>query len=303
MNITLRQLEIFLELARNPHLGRVAESIGLTQSAVSMAIKSLEEVLNKKLFDRINKRLILNEYGRTLYKEANPLVKQLSETENLFRDEHYFGDLKIGVSSSIANYLIPQIIYAFKEKYKGVAINMETGNTHDVISYIESGQVDMGFVEGEFNSVDVLREVLGDDELYVVTGDAEMAKDKVYNIEELLDKKWVLREKGSGTREVFLSHLGGEYTKRINVFMELDHAGGVKSILHNKDTLACLSQYCVRKELVSGLLHRINIKDLRFTRSFYTVWHRNKVLSPILMEFIEMAKQYKKLSTSVLKNL
>jgi DNA-binding transcriptional LysR family regulator len=124
----------------------------------------------------------------------------------------------------------------------------------------------------------------------------------VYDIEELLPKKWVLREKGSGTREVFLSYLK-EYTKQINVFMELDHAGAVKSVLHNKDTLACLSQYCVRKDLVSGLLYRINVKDIRFTRSFYTVWHRNKILSPVLLEFIEMAKAYKKLGISVLRNL
>lgn len=303
MNITLRQLEIFLELARNPHLGRVAESIGLTQSAVSMAIKSLEDVLDKKLFDRINKKLILNEYGRLFYKKVNPIVKELGEIENLFRDEFYYGEIKIGVSSSIANYLIPQIIFGFKEKYKGVTITMETGNTQEVVNLIEAGQVDMGFVEGEFNSIDVIKEALGDDELFIVTGDKEMvAKQKEYEIEELLDKKWILREKGSGTREVFLNYLG-EYTKRINVFMELDHAGGVKSILHNNDTLACLSQYCVRKELVSGLLHRLAIKDMRFTRSFYTVWHRNKILSPILLEFIEMAKQYKRISTSALRNL
>ncbi len=302
MNITLRQLEIFLELARNPHLGRVAECIGLTQSAVSMAIKSLEDILDKKLFDRINKKLILNEYGRLFYKKVDPIVAQLSETENLFHDEYYFGDLKIGVSSSIANYLIPQIIYGFKEKYKGVTMHMETGNTHEVVSMIENGQVDMGFVEGEFNSVDVIKDVLGDDELFIVTGDLDLDKTKEYDIEELLDKKWVLREKGSGTREVFLHHLG-DYTKRVNVFMELDHAGGVKSVLHNKDTLACLSQYCVRKELVSGLLNRLRVKDIRFTRSFYTVWHRSKILSPILTEFIEMAKHYKRLSTSTLRNL
>lgn len=302
MNLTLRQLEIFLELARNPHLGKVAEYIGLTQSAVSMAIKSLEEVLDKKLFDRINKKLILNEYGRMFFKKVEPIVDQLTETENLFRNDHYFGEIKLGVSSSIANYLIPQIIWGFKEKYKRVTIYMATGNTHEVVGLIENGQVDMGFVEGEFNSVDVIKEVLGDDELYVVTGDPELATDKVYDIEELLPKKWVLREKGSGTREVFLSYLK-EYTKQINVFMELDHAGAVKSVLHNKDTLACLSQYCVRKDLVSGLLYRINIKDIRFMRSFYTVWHRNKILSPILLEFIEMAKAYKKLGISVLRNL
>lgn len=302
MNVTIRQLEIFLELARNPHLGRVAESIGLTQSAVSMAIKSLEDVLDKKLFDRINKKLILNEYGRMFFKKVEPIVDQLGETEVLFRDEHYFGELKLGVSSSIANYLIPQIIYGFKEKYKNVTISMATGNTQQIVALLEAGKVDMGFVEGEFNSVDVIKEVLGDDELYIVTGDAELAGDKVYNIEELLPKKWVLREKGSGTREVFLHYLK-DYVKEVNVFMELDHAGGVKSVLHNKDTLACLSQYCVRKELVSGLLYRINVKDIRFMRSFYTVWHRNKILSPILLEFIEMAKAYKRIGISALRNL
>lgn len=302
MNVTIRQLEIFLELARNPHLGKVAECIGLTQSAVSMAIKSLEDVLEKKLFDRINKKLILNEYGRSFYKEVEPIVEQLSETENMFREENYLGDIKLGVSSSIANYLIPQIIYLFKEKYKNASISMATGNTQEVVGLIESGQVDLGFVEGEFNSVDVIKEVLGDDELYIVTGDPELAKDKVYDIEELLSKKWVLREKGSGTREVFLHYLK-DYIKQVNVFMELDHAGGVKSVLHNKDTLACLSQYCVRKELVSGLLYRINVKNIRFMRSFYSVWHRNKILSPILLEFIDMTKTYKRMGTSVLRNL
>ncbi len=302
MNVTIRQLEIFLELARNPHLGRVAESIGLTQSAVSMAIKSLEDVLDKKLFDRINKKLILNEYGRMFFKKVDPILDQLGETEVLFRDEHYFGELKLGVSSSIANYLIPQIIYGFKEKYKNVTISMATGNTQQIVALLEAGKVDMGFVEGEFNSVDVIKEVLGDDELYIVTGDAGLAGDKVYSIEELLPKKWILREKGSGTREVFLHYLK-DYVKEVNVFMELDHAGGVKSILHNKDTLACLSQYCVRKELVSGLLYRINVKEIRFMRSFYTVWHRNKILSPILLEFIEMAKTYKRTGISALRNL
>ncbi len=302
MNLTLRQLEIFLQLAKNPHLGKVAESIGLTQSAVSMAIKSLEEALEKKVFDRINKKLILNEYGRMLLKKVEPQVRLLGDTENLFRDENYIGEIKVGVSSSIANYLIPQIIYSFKEKYQKATIHMETGNTHDVIGFIEHGQVDMGFVEGEFDSVDVKHEILGDDELYVVSGDGEMDCHREYGIEDLLDKKWVLREKGSGTREVFLNHLG-EHKNHLNVFMELDHAGGVKSVLHNKDTLSCLSQYCVRKELVSGLLQRVNIRNFRFTRSFYTVWHRSKILSPILLEFIQQTKVYKQQNESTFKNL
>lgn len=302
MNVTLRQLEIFLELAQNPHLGKVAESIGLTQSAVSMAIKSLEDSLDKKVFDRINKKLILNEYGRMLFKKVEPQVKLLGDTEHMFRADDFVGEIKVGVSSSISNYLMPHIIYGYKEKYQTASVQMETGNTHEVIRYIEHGEVDMGFVEGEFDSVDVKHEVLGDDELYVVCGDGIMDCDREYNIEELLNKKWILREKGSGTREVFLNHLG-EHKNNLNVFMELDHAGGVKSILHNEGTLSCLSQYCVRKELVSGLLRLVRIRDFRFTRSLYTVWHRSKVLSPILLDFIEMAKAYKEENKSIFRNL
>ena len=302
MNLTLRQLEIFLQLAKNPHLGKVAENIGLTQSAVSMAIKSLEETLDKKVFDRINKKLILNEYGRILLKKVEPQVKMLSDTENLFRSDEYIGDIKVGVSSSIANYLMPHIIFNFKERYQQAMVHMETGNTHDVIRFIEQGHVDMGFVEGEFDSIDVRHEILGDDELYVVTGDGEMDCDREYDIRELLDKKWILREKGSGTREIFLNYLG-EHKNNLNVFMELDHAGGVKSILHNRGTLSCLSQYCVRKELVSGLLRPVRIKNFRFKRSLYTVWHRSKVLSPILTEFIQMAHEYKQQDKETFRKL
>lgn len=302
MNLTLRQLEIFLQLAKNPHLGKVAENIGLTQSAVSMAIKSLEETLEKKVFDRINKKLILNEYGRTLLKKVEPQVRILGDTENLFRADDYIGEIKVGVSSSIANYLIPHIIFNFREKYQQATVHMETGNTHDVIGYIEQGHVDMGFVEGEFDSVDVKHEILGDDELYIVSGDGILDCDSEYDIEELLDKKWILREKGSGTREVFLNYLG-KHKNHLNVFMELDHAGGVKSILHNEGTLSCLSQYCVRKELVSGLLRQVRVRNYRFTRSLYTVWHRSKILSPILMDFIQTAKAYKQEDKSTFKNL
>ena len=222
MNITLRQMEIFLYLAKNPHLGKVAESIDLTQSAVSMAIKSLEGSLNKKLFDRINKKLVLNEYGRLFFKKIDPLLKELNDSEDLFRNESYYGEIKIGVSSSIANYILPQIVYSFQEKFKGVTIRMETGNTQEVGLLIENSRVDIGFVEGEFNSVDIVKEVLGDDEMYVVTGDKDLNQDEEYDIEDLLDKNWILREKGSGTREIFLRHLGN-YTSRLNIFMELDH--------------------------------------------------------------------------------
>ncbi|MCG8472295.1 MAG: LysR family transcriptional regulator [Desulfobacterales bacterium] len=291
MRMTLRQLELFLALAKKPHIGEVGKEVGLTQSAVSMAIKSLEEILETRLFDRINKKIVLNENGRLFLGRVEHLVLGLKEAESIFRDEHLHGEIRVGVSSSIANYIIPQIFYSFMQNYDGVTFTMETGNTREVAALIESGRVDMGFIEGEYDGLDVQHEVLGTDELYIVTGDESMVRDEPYRMEELLGKRWVLREKGSGTRETFLNHLG-ELGKSLNVFMELDHTGAVKSILSNKDTISCLSRFSVQKEMKYGLLHRLPVEGYAFTRSFYTIWHKNKFMSSLLTTFIEFTRNW-----------
>ncbi|MCP4119418.1 MAG: LysR family transcriptional regulator [Desulfobacteraceae bacterium] len=287
--MTLRQLELFLALAGTPHLGQVASAVGLTPSAVSMSIKNLEETLETRLFDRINQKIILNEDGRLFLGRVEHLIMALKESEKIFRDEHLHGEIRMGVSSSIANYILPPMIYRFMEKYEGVSFKMETGNTREVVDLIENGRVDMGFIEGECHSVGIEKEVFGTDELLVVTGDRALARKKSYPMEELLGKRWILREKGSGTRGVFMRHLG-DHAKQLNIFMELDETGGVKSVLSNKDTLACLSRFSVRNELESGLLYRLNIEGLTFTRSLYTIRHRNKYISSLLKEFISFTR-------------
>ena len=288
--MTLRQLELFLALAKNPHLTEVAMGNGLTQSAVSMAIKTLEEILGQKLFDRINKKLILNENGRFFYRMVKPLVFGLRESETMFKDQDLRGDIKVGASSSIANYILPQIIYDFIDQYKGVNIQKITGNTQDVVDLIGKGEVDIGFVEGEYTNADIQREVLGTDELYVVTGDASLARHDAYDFEDLLTKRWILREEGSGTREVFLNHLG-DYTKKLKVYLELDNTEGIKSVLFNTDTLSCLSRVSLRKEMAASQLFQIKMKQLRFTRSFFVIWHRHKCFSSVLQEFIYFTRE------------
>lgn len=286
--MTLKQLEIFLALAQNPHLSNVAKEKGLTQSAVSMAIKSLEENLEEKLFDRINKKLVLNEKGRIFFKKTAPLVKSLNAVGNSFKKNKLIGELTVGVSSSLAAYIMPRVIYEFTEKYKGVKIKLKTGNTREVGTWLEEGLVDLGFVEGEYESADLIKEVFGIDELFVVTGDEKLAQKDEYTMEELFDKRWVLREKGSGTREVFLSHLGKDANK-INIFMELDHTEAVKSVLSNADALSCLSQFTIEQELKTKQLFTLKIKGYQFRRMFYTLHHNHKYKSLLLETFIDYA--------------
>jgi len=288
--VTLRQLELFLALVKTPHLSQVAKDYGLTQSAVSMAIKALEDRLGKQLFDRIHKRLVVNENGRYFYRMVEPLVVGLKESETMFRDLDLVGDIRVGASSSIANYILPQIMYEFVEQYEGVNLEKITGNTIEIGKMIENGEVDIGFVEADYNSPEIEREVLGKDELYVVTGDKNLVRAEEYNMDDLLSKRWIFREEGSGTRDVFLSYMK-KFRKRFKPFLEVGHTEAVKSVLRNKGALSCLSQISVMNELNAGQLYRLKIKDFKFSRSFYTIWHKNKYFSSVLQEFIYYTKE------------
>ncbi len=255
-----------------------------------MAIKSLEERLGKQLFDRIHKRLVVNENGRYFYRMVEPLVFGLRESETMFRDQDLVGDIKIGASSSIANYILPQIIYEFAELYEGVKVEKITGNTIEIGRLIEEGDVDIGFVEADYNSSEIEREVLGLDELYVVTGDPALVQEEEYRMDELLSKRWIFREEGSGTREVFLYYME-KYKKRFKPFLEVGHTEAVKSVLANKGAVSCLSRISVMNELLAGQLFRLKIKDFKFSRSFYTIWHKNKYFSAVLQEFLYYTKE------------
>ena len=287
MKITLRQMEIFLEVAQMGHLTRVAEKMGLSQSAVSMSIKELENIIGYKLFDRINKKLALNEKGRAFAEAIAPLVSKLNDIEEEFRNDENNGELLVGVSTTIADYLIPPIICEYMKTYSHVKVNLKIGNTREIVDFIENGQVDLGFVEGNVDSTAIKQETVGLDELIVVTGDKELADKKGgYYIDKLLDKQWILREEGSGTREVFLTHLG-DLAAQLNLFMELRHPESIKNMLiQSKKCLTCLPRISVMKELERGDLYEVKIKKLRFERQFLLIYHKDKYKTSLLNKFM-----------------
>ncbi|WP_456380319.1 LysR substrate-binding domain-containing protein [Hydrogenimonas sp.] len=287
MKITLRQMEIFLEVAHMGHLTKVAEKMGLSQSAVSMSIKELENIIGYKLFDRINKKLALNEKGRAFAEAIAPLVSKLNDIEEEFKNDENNGELLIGVSTTIADYLIPPIICDYMKSYPQVKVNLKIGNTREIVDLIESGAVDLGFVEGNVDSTSIKQEIVGPDELIVVTGDRELAeKQESYYIDKLLDKRWILREEGSGTREVFLTHLG-DLAAQINLFLELRHPESIKNMLiQSKKCLTCLPRISVMKELERGDLYELKIKKLKFERQFLLIYHKDKYKTSLLSKFI-----------------
>ena len=290
MKITLRQMEIFLNVVKSGHLTNVAKEMSLSQSAISMSIKELESILGRPVFDRINKKLVLNEVGRAFHKEIDPIFKKLSDIEYEFKNSENKGMIRVGASTTIVDYLMPSIICAYMSSYPDVKITLKEGNTQDIATMIQEGSIDIGFVEGFVAGSDIIKEKIGVDELLVVTENANIANAKPVYIDELAEMRWVLREEGSGTREVFLDYIK-EKVDNLNVFLELGHTESIKSILKNRECLTCISKISVDKELQEGKLFRVPVKNFECKRDFLMVYHKDKYHSALFEKFVFFSKK------------
>jgi len=288
MKLTLRQLEIFLNVVKSGHLTNVAKDMKLSQSAVSMSIKELEGIIGKPLFDRINKKLVLNEMGRAFYKEIDPLFKKLKDIEYEFQNAENKGMIRVGASTTIVDYLMPSIICSYMNLYPDVKITLKEGNTQKIKEMLKKGEIDIGFVEGFVSDSEIIKEKIGIDELIIVTSHQDMAKP--CNIEDLAQKRWVLREEGSGTREVFLDYIKGK-TEPLNVFFELGHTESIKSILQNRECLSCISKIAVQKELDNGTLFQVKVRKFDCKREFLMIYHKDKYKSVLFDKFVYFAKK------------
>ena len=287
MKLTLRQMEIFLNVVREGHLTNVAKGMGLSQSAISMSIKELENILGNPLFDRINKKLILNEMGRSFEKEVSPIVKRLSDIEYEFKNTVNKGMVRVGASTTIVDYLMPPIICSYMNNYPDVKVGLKEGNTQKIVELIKDGKIDVGFIEGRVNDPDIIKETIGVDELVVVTTDTSLTRETF--IDTLQERKWVLREEGSGTRDVFLDYIKDK-VDHINIFLELGHTESIKSLLMNHQCLTCISKIAVRDEINNKKLIRVPLKNFECKRNFLMIYHKDKYQSELFEKFIYFAK-------------
>jgi DNA-binding transcriptional LysR family regulator len=298
MKLTLRQMEIFLNVVKSGHLTNVAKEMNLSQSAISMSIKELENILGRPVFDRINKKLVLNEVGRAFHIEIKPIFKKLSDIEYEFKNSENKGMIRVGASTTIVDYLMPSIICSYMSAYPDVKITLKEGNTQEIADMIKEGTIDIGFVEGFVSGGEIIKEKIGIDELLVVTENNTIANAKPVFIDELASMRWVLREEGSGTREVFLDYIK-EKVDHLNIFLELGHTESIKSILKNRECLTCISKISVDKELQEGKLFRVPIKSFECKRDFLMIYHKDKYHSSLFEKFVFFSK---KLMTQMLNS-
>lgn len=287
MRITLKQLEVFIAVAQEGNVTRAASQLSITQSATSMALADFETQLQRKLFDRVGKRLQLNEAGRLLLPKAIDTVARAAEIETLAASTGPLnGSLRVGASLTIGNYLMPGIIGSFMRQHPGVQMQLRVGNTRQIIQELQQFHVDVGFIEGFCHEPDIEVIPWSEDELVIFAApDHPLARQGVVTEADLAEAGWVLREPGSGTREVFDNAVLGRISK-INLIMELGHTEAILRTVETGIGISCSSRLTLADALTRGSLVVLPTPFLDLRREFYLLVHRQKYRTRGLEEFL-----------------
>ena len=295
MNITLRQLEIFLAVAETQHVTKASQRLHLTQSAVSMAISELENQMGTPLFDRLGRRLLLNDRGRLLLPHATQVIRKLKHMEMMMTESNgsLVGELNVTASTTTGNYLLPYLLGAFVDRHPNISPNLRIGNTEQVQASLLSGDCDVGFIEGHAHHKEIEALPWLDDELIVIAS----PRDPLSQVDELkrsdLEKaEWIVREKGSGTEEIFESEISRQLT-RFNILMRLGDTEAIKKAVESGLGIGCLSSLCVGREIEQGWLVRLRVPFLNLRRKLLIVLHRKKSRTSLLKEFLAFCEEWK----------
>lgn len=287
MRITLKQLEVFIAVAQSGSVTRAADSLNITQSATSMSLADFETQLGRKLFDRVGKRLQLNDSGRLLLPKALDAIARISEIEAMAAsDAPLIGQLRIGASLTIGNYMLPGLIGSFMRDHAGAHVTLDVANTRHVIQALEQFQIDIGFIEGFCHEPDIEVIPWCRDELVIFAAASHpLAQQTRITPDDLAAADWILREPGSGTREVFNNAVLGRLP-HLNLLMEFSHTEALKRAVETGIGIGCASRRTLDDALSSGSVVTLPTPFLDLERELYLLIHRQKYRTQGLEAFL-----------------
>lgn len=291
MKFSLRQLEVFLATAHHENLTRAADSLAMSQSAASSALRDLERQYDVQLFDRIGKRLQLNDLGQSLRPRVQALLDQAGGLESLLARREEIGNLKVGATLSIGNYLAVEIMARYMVEHPGARVELEVANTSQIVAKVSNYELDVGLIEGETRHPDLQVLPWRQDELVVFCApDHPLAGRPWLTDEELLSAQWIVREQGSGTRQHFEWAMHG-LLPQLDIALELQHTEAIKRAVEAGLGIGCLSAITLVEAFKRGSLVPLPVPQRDFERNFYFVLHRNKFRSAGIERWLEMCRQ------------
>jgi DNA-binding transcriptional LysR family regulator len=283
------KLRVFCAVAETKSFSKASELIHLTQPAVSLQVQAMEELYETRLFDRSGNTINLTPAGEILYKRAKEILalyaeaqKNISEITGAIK-----GSLSIGASSTIGNYLLPSIISAFKKKVPQVNISLIVGNTKTITEKLNAGEIDVALVEGDVSKQRFAVDTLLSDELVVIMSPA-------HPWAERRKEPLIMREEGSGTRQIILKHLDDHGIKldHLRIALVLGSTESIKSAVEEGMGVSIVSAWAARQAIKQGILKATTFKDVKFHRNFSIISPKRNYCTHTAKEFLSFLKVY-----------
>ena len=290
MALTLRQLEIFRAIALRGSTTAAAQSVPLSQSATSAALNELESTLAVRLFDRVGKRLLLNDNGRVLLPAALALLDGARTAAAAFAPQRAVaGDLRLFASTTVGNYLLPRLLARFYDPQAGTQMQLRIGNTQEVVDAVHDFETDLGLIEGPCHAPAIRVIPWLEDELVIVAAPthdlAKAAMRRRLTAAQLGRALWLMREPGSGTRESVEQALLARFLS-FPATMTLGSSEAIKNAVAEGLGVSYLSRYVIDDLVAAKRLQILGTQLPKLTRRLTIIHHEKKILSDSLRRFI-----------------
>lgn len=296
--MNLKQLEAFVKVAEDGSFSKAAKALYLTQPTISAHISSLEKELNARLFIRNTKEVSLSDDGRELYQYACQMVELEKKIEEIFSSESRRDTKCITIASSTipAQYLLPDILAAFNEKYPNEQFKIMETDSAKVIEMVVSHMADLGFTGTVLEKKHCRYIPFYNDELVILTPNTEKYQklaETAVNLDWIYDEGLIMREEGSGTRkeaEKLLKNIGIRF-EDLNIVATIENSETIKRSVKSGMGVTVISRIAAREEVEQGNVLEFRISEDGSGRDLNLVYNKNYQLSTSAEKFVKMVKK------------
>lgn len=289
--MTLRHYKIFVTVCDTMNMTSASEQLFISQSAVSQAIAELEGHYGVRLFERLSRKLYLTEAGQKLLGYARHMLRMNAEIENDMKTLHRSGTIRIGASVTVGSCVLPGLVSRLSRSAPAVDVEVAEDNTANIEALILQDIIDLGLVEGETVSPDVIRRPFLEDELVLVCSPGHrFAAEKTVEPQELEQENFIIREKGSGTRKTFEDKMA-EHHLSWKAAWTCNNADTIKNAVAAGLGVSVISSRTVETEVKTGLLLERRVRGISFQRQFKLIYHKNKYITEPMRQFIALLQK------------
>ncbi|BCZ44419.1 LysR family transcriptional regulator [Clostridium gelidum] len=284
------RIKTFLTVCEYMNFTKAAEILCITQPGVSQHIKYLEKTYDTKFFEYEGKKIKLTKSGKMFYRAASTMKHDEEFLKEKIKQEKLrITHLKFGATLTIGEFILPPKVHNYLNKNDNININMIVGNTEELLYKLQHGEIDFALVEGYFVKSDYDYVVYSKENYICVAGKNYKFKKEPHVLEDLLKETLIVREKGSGTRDIFEKNLERQNLNLndFNKVVEIGNINAIKHLVENNNGITSLYEIAVKDELERGTLKKIEIDDLQKNHDFYFIWRKNSAFENLYRELVD----------------